>query len=237
MTCLCGAQVTAESTEALVEPALAHLRETHPELDLTEIHVRNFLESEDRSAGAATERLDSISLVEVAPIAPDRVGDILRFFDHDAFPDNPAWGSCYCTAYFEPGEAGRPWQENRSATASRVDDRSLTGSLAYVDGKLAGWCNASARSRFPGKAGADDEGICSLVCMAVAPPYRRHGLASRLLDGAIAEARANGFSVLEAYPVRDPDSAAHAFKGSLDLYLRAGFDLVSEDPLVVRLTL
>jgi GNAT superfamily N-acetyltransferase len=234
MTCLCGVEVTATDLEALIDPVLDHLSNEHPELDLTSVHVRNFLEAEDRTGAAPTDRLDSIGDVEVVPISPDRVEDVASFFDYEAFPDNFAWASCYCTAYFESGEAGRPWQENRAATCSRIESGVLTGSLAFVDGKLAGWCNASARRHFPEMDSDDGSNVCALVCFVVSPPYRRHGLAARLLDGAVEEAQRKGFASVEAYPSEEPESAAHAFKGSLDLYRRAGFEVVSDDPLVVR---
>jgi hypothetical protein len=42
---------------------------------------------------------------------------------------------------------------------------------------------------------------------------------------------------MEAYPRRDPASGASAYVGALELYLRAGFGIVNEDPLLVRLDL
>ncbi len=238
MTCPCGTAVTAESKEALIDPVLEHTLQAHPELNLSPVHVWNFLEAEERTAGSTTERLETIGNIQIVPIRPERAEEVGLFFDSEAFPDNFAWASCYCTAYFDQGdEAARPWQENRKATLRRVAEGTVTGSLAYVDGKLAGWCNASARAALPGKATGSDEGVCSLVCLVIAPPYRGHGLAEQLVDGAADEARRNGFSVIEAYPRRVPQSAADGFPGSLDMYQRAGFEVVSDDPLEVRLAL
>jgi len=237
MTCLCGQEITAEDVDALIPIVIDHAREVHNGLELTPVNVRNFLAAEERTAGAPTERLESIGDLEIVPIAPERAEDVARFFDHDAFPDNYAWASCYCTSYFEDDEANRPWQDNRAATCARIDRGILTGTLAYVDGKLAGFCNASGRTYLERRSDGDDSGICSVVCFVIAPPYRQHGIAGRLLDAAIEQARFNGFTVMEAYPRRNPDNATHAYYGSPGMYQRAGFAVTSEDPLVVRLDL
>jgi GNAT superfamily N-acetyltransferase len=240
MTCPCGAEFTAADTEALVEPVFEHFDTSHPEYGLSRVSVRNYLDAEDRSTGPV-EPVEGLGSTEIVPISPDRAGDVIRFFDVDAFPDNPAWGSCYCMFYFlggnQPEWGHLPWQEVRQAQFDRIESGSTTGTLAYVDGRLAGWCNASARSHFPGKIAGEDEEVCSVVCFVVSPPYRGHGLATRLLDTAIEGARTAGFRSVEAYPKRDPDSAAAAFVGSLELFQRAGFYVASEDPLVVRLDL
>lgn len=239
MTCPCGAEYVGVDTESLVEPVFEHFDRSHPEYQLSRVSVRNYLEAEDRSTGD-TERVDSVGSVEIVPITPERAEEVVRFFDVDAFPDNPAWGSCYCMFYFlggrdNPAWGHQPWQEVRQAQFDRIESGTTTGTLAYVDDRLVGWCNATARSRFPGRMVGDDQEVCSVVCFVIAPPYRRHGLATRLLDGAVEGARSTGFRTVEAYPKRDPESPAAAFVGSLHLYQRAGFGIASEDPLVVRL--
>jgi len=241
MTCHCQAVLTATDTESLIEPTKAHFDAEHPEFELTISNVRNYLESEDRSAGP-TERLASIGEVDIRPITPESGPDVVRFFDIDAFPDNPAWGSCYCM-FFPRGGRGNedwgeePWQENRSDQLARIREGKTTGMLAYVDERMVGWCNATARDQFPGLLNGHDEGVASVVCFAIAPPYRGHGLATRLLDHVISEFPGQGFRRLEAYPVRDPGDERAAFHGSLDLYQRFAFEITSEDPLVVGLDL
>jgi len=32
----------------------------------------------------------------IRELAPELLGDYLRFFENDAFSDNPRWASCYC---------------------------------------------------------------------------------------------------------------------------------------------
>ncbi len=241
MTCHCQTVLTAFDTETLVDPVKAHFDEAHPEFGLTTTSVRNYLEAEDRSTGP-TERLDSIGRVEIRPITPEAGEEAMHFFDTDAFPDNPAWGACYCMFFPRGGHANpdwgdQPWRVNRSDQLDRIARGQTTGMLAYVDGRLAGWCNATARSEFPGFSTGDDAGVASVVCFVIAPPYRGHGLATRLLEAVVGEYGAKGFTRLEAYPARDPADEREAFHGSLDLFRELGFEVTSEEPLVVGLEL
>jgi GNAT superfamily N-acetyltransferase len=234
--------MTATDTPALVEPVFLHFDATHPEFGLSRVSVRNYLDAEDRAVvpASSTASLDGVG---VEAITPEMAEAIIDFFDKDAFPDNPAWGSCYCMFYFLGGQANpdwghAPWQQTRQAQLDRLATGRTTGAVALIEGRVVGWCNATARSQFPGRAtGERDEETCSVVCFVIAPPYRGQGLATRLLGAAVAHARDRGFEGVEAYPRRDPHDAASAYVGSLEMYLDAGFEVVSGEPLVVGLTL
>ncbi|HEX2403374.1 MAG TPA: GNAT family N-acetyltransferase [Acidimicrobiia bacterium] len=241
MTCHCQAVIAAEDTESLIAPAKAHYDEEHPEYELTLTDMRNYLESEDRSTGP-TERLESIGEVEVLPMGPDSAMDAIEFFDTDAFPDYPQWGACYCMFFPRGGRANEnwgqePWRENREDQLHRIRDGKTTGMLAYSGGKVVGWCNASPRAEFPGLATGNDEEIVSVVCFVIAPPYRGHGVATRLLEGVVSNFTNRGFRRLEAYPVRETGDQRKAFHGTLELFSRFGFEVESEVPLVVGLEL
>jgi len=240
-TCHCQEVVTAENTPSLVAPVKAHFDLVHAEFGLTLANIRNYLESEDRSTGPS-ERLAEIGNIDIRPMTAESGPDAIRFFDIDAFPDNPAWGACYCMFFARGGRANanwgeEPWQENRADQLDRIGDAKTTGMLAYAGEKVVGWCNAGARDGYPGLATGDDDGIASVVCFAIAPPYRGHGVATRLLDAVVEGYHDRGFIRLEAHPVREADNERHAFHGTLDLYLKAGFETVSEDPLVVGMDL
>jgi GNAT superfamily N-acetyltransferase len=238
--CQCGTQVSGEAIDDLAPLVLEHFDRVHSELELTLPAVVNYLEAEDRMAGRPSEPLDELGEVEIRAVGPSTVEDILDFFDHDAMVGRPEWGACYCM-YFaldggdEPGWENRTWQQNRADQEERIGSGRTTGVVAYVDGKLAGWCNAGARAELPGLATGDDEGVASIVCFAIAPPYRGLGLGAELLDGAVALLRERGFRRIEAYPVMDSSRGDRAFQGPVDLYLGHGFALVSEEPpLAVR---
>jgi GNAT superfamily N-acetyltransferase len=53
----------------------------------------------------------------------------------------------------------------------------------------------------------DDLPVWSIVCFDVRPGYRRRGIATALLSGAIDYARAHGAIGVEAYPTDPGDTA------------------------------
>jgi GNAT superfamily N-acetyltransferase len=237
MTCVCQSVITAEDTESLIPPVKEHFDVEHPDYLVTTANVRNVLESEDRATGPI-ERLDVTGPVEIVPITPERAEDVGRFFDVDAFPDNPWWGACYCMFFPRGGRQNEnwgeePWQDNRQDQLARIRAGKTTGMIAYAGGKIVGWCNATARSEFSSLATGEDDGVASVVCFVVSPPYRRHGVARVLLDGAVSTFAGRGFERLEAYPVRDATDQRRAFHGTVDLFANSGFEMVSEEPLVM----
>jgi GNAT superfamily N-acetyltransferase len=237
MTCVCQAVITAADLESLIGPAKEHFDLEHPDYLVTTTNVRNALESEDRATGPI-ERREHIDPVEIVPITPESADDVGRFFDTDAFPDNPWWGACYCMFFPLGGKLNadwgeEPWQENRLNQLERIRAGSTTGMLAYSGGRIVGWCNATARAEFPSMATGDDEGVASVVCFVVSPPYRGHRVATDLLDGVVRTFSDMGFQRLEGYPVRDATDQRRAFHGTVDLFAGAGFEVVSEEPLVM----
>ena len=182
----------------------------------------------------------------VHPVTEDRVGDWLRFFDHDGFSGNPGWASCYCLEPHVPAtpeRPERPWRETRTTTAERLRGGRTFGYLAYVDGRPAGWVNASLRSdyglyRLVDPDGPEPPSVIGVSCFVIAPPFRRHGIASALLDRVIADASARGASWIEGYPHNAPEqSDAGHFRGARSMYDARGFEPIEvrEHDTVVRL--
>lgn len=203
---MCGTEVGGEDLDGLVGAVLNHIREAHPDLELTEGNVREYLEAEDRLSDA-TERLDEIGAVEIYPVTPGRLDDFLAFFDLDAFAGNPAWAGCYCMCHHVEGA---DWPARRAAE-NRAD-----------------MCD-----RIRARDGHPDDRVGCVVCFAVAPPYRRHGLASRLLDAALKSFRSRWVVVAEAHPRRETQGDAGAYHGPPDLYLSRGFREVASNGNVV----
>lgn len=170
---------------------------------------------------------------EVKALAPALVGDYLAFFDHDAFRDNPEWSACYC--YFphasrepEPPE-GQEHARNRAAVAAMIERGAMHGYLAYDGGRPIAWCNTNLRASYTILPAAEDaERSGAIVCFVVAAPYRGKGVARRLLDVACAGLREQGIASVDAFPLKEADSAAANFHGPLSMYLAAGFARVGE---------
>ncbi len=223
--------------DELASAGFAHFDSAHSELGFTPTLARNYLEGEQRVDGPV-ERLPEIGTIDVQPISRVTRDDILEFFDRRAFADNIGWSACYCMYHHIGGDESGPWPErswrqNRSDLSRRIDSGDTTGVVAYVDGTLAGFCNASSRSKYPDKSDGSDSGVASIVCFVVAPPYRRHGVQRELLDGAVAHLRSLGFESAEAYPRRRVEDDASAFVGTLSLFENQGFEITSGDPLIV----
>jgi len=187
--------------------------------------------------------------LEIRPLGPDRLGDFLRFFDREGFRDNPFWASCYCMeAHFtgSPEEWNRRTAEqNRTEKSEVIRAGQAHGHLAYAGDQPIGWCHAAPRTSLAGLMADkefhvdDPEGIGSIYCFVIAAPYRRQGIAARLLDAACQGFRHQGLTVAEAYPPREVKSDAGGYHGTLQMYLAAGFRPYreSERQIIVRKSL
>jgi GNAT superfamily N-acetyltransferase len=241
----CGATIAADDEGRLGEAFLGHARAEH-EWPYPDQAVRNFAEATQRLTGPA-ERLAAIGDVAVHPVTEERIDAWLAFFDHDAFVGNPEWAACYCLEpHRSPGldVDDASWRDNRRAMVERLRAGTSFGYLAEVDGRPAGWANASRRVDEPLHATGDgaepsDDEVVGIACFVIAPPYRRHGLAGMLLDRVIADAPGRGARWVEAYPFHDAEQAVgeRSFRGPMALYERRGFEVVArrERDTVVRL--
>lgn len=232
----CEVELAADEFDAHVTLVLGHFTEAHPQYGLTERQVANYLERMPMLS-PDTDQRQTIGEVEIAPLTADRVDDVVAFFDRDAFAGNPAWASCYCMAHHLAGgeqsdEWGdRSWRDNRSDLVRLIKTGAVNGVLAYEDGRLVGWCNASPRHRYPDYARGDgnDDSTGVVACFAVAPSHRGHGVARRMLDAALEGFRAMGVSAVEAHPATDPQWAGAAYRGTIPLYRERGFEVVTEE--------
>lgn len=245
----CDEIIEADDAEAVADRFLEHGRQSHdwsyPEEALRNF-ARNWAEAVERLTGG-TERLPEIGEITVHPVTEDRIDDWLYFFDHDGFAGNPDWASCYCREPHDSPteeEPEHPWTENRAVMAERLRTGGTFGYLAYVDGKTAGWVNASTRSdyaalnRLVDPDGPDPASVIGVSCFVIAPPFRRHGVAAALLDRVIADSAARGASWVEGYPRNEPgDGDPGNFRGPRSMYDARGFEPVEvhERDTVMRL--
>lgn len=230
------ARFDGDDAETLAQELLEHVRANHdvryPD-DEIRLWARNFADASVRASGP-TERVLSIGSIEVHPVTEERIGDWLRLFDHDAFPDNPDWGSCYCLHPHTGDVPERPWRDIRAEMVERLRSGATLGYLAYVDGAPAGWVNASYRSTYAKYDGIDPDGpaadtVLGVSCFVIAPPFRRHGVSSALLDRVLDDGRSRGAHYIEGYPrSAEHEDDTSSFCGPRTMFERRGFSPVEE---------
>lgn len=239
VTCFeCQTSLGADSLASLGETLLTHARSDY-DWPYPDQAIRNYAEATQRLTGGS-ERLESVGDAAIHPVSDERIDDWLEFFDHDAFVGSPEWAACYCLEPHvhrpdeEPPSDVSKWGENRSEMGKRLSNGDSYGYLAYVDGQPAGWANASLRSHYSIFPDVDPQGpqpetVVGVSCFIVAPPYRRHGLAERLLDRVIADASGRGADWIEGYPHKEPDGSDQSgFRGPRGMYEKRGFEAVEE---------
>jgi GNAT superfamily N-acetyltransferase len=169
-------------------------------------------------------------------LTPALLGDYWRFFDHDAFADNPDWAACYCVFYHadhsEKDWGTRSAAENRQTSGELIRVGRMQGYLAYLGERPVGWCQAAPRHTIRNirenpelVAPGEGEGVGAIACFLVAQPQRRRGLARQLLEAACQGFREQGLVYAEAYPRLEAVSEAANYHGPLEMYLEAGFEV------------
>jgi len=154
---------------------------------------------------------------------------------------------CHCQYYGFIGEH-RDWQ-NRCANDRQANRDGLVADLAAgrlrawvaLDGERAvGWLRVAPvtelQKTYSGRLyrglpcfDGDRSRVLSVACFLVDPAVRRRGVASRLLDEAIAWARQSGARSLEALPRGASDvSDEEQWTGPLMLYECAGFSVIRD---------
>ena len=244
--CVCGEPLSGAGDDALFTAIRAHADAKHGDAGFSDEQIRDVVAAQSRMTEWDGAHATLTAPPDIRPLTPQLRDDWLRFFDRDAFMDNPMWADCYCMFYRFAGSneewGRRSGSENREEQAQAIQYGEVSGLLAYVDNKPVAWCHAAPRAHLPGldrnaEFRTDDPAtVGSIVCFVVAAPYRGQGVAGRLLDAACDHLRARGMSVAEAYPPKDPASDARAYHGPLPMYLSGGFGVYREEAhyVVVR---
>lgn len=123
----------------------------------------------------------------------------------------------------------RTKEQNRELRSELIRSAKANGLVAYRLGRVVGWCHAAPKTELlniPGPVAADAGAI---VCFVVAPDQRRQGIATTLLEAAVAHLRKRGMRTAEAYPLLgeiDPERWVWMnYLGPLSMYVKAGFEV------------
>ncbi len=168
--------------------------------------------------------------------------DFFCFFDNNAFSDHKEWSGCYCMFYHMTDEMRaenekRGVMNNREYAKEYIRENKLQGYLAYAEGKAVGWCNANDKHAFYGYSRENSPEVwenipdCKtklVTCFVIAPKYRGKGIATRLLEYIIDDAKGSGYECVEAYPLKGEHNSFEHYHGPLVLYKKLGFETVGE---------
>lgn len=192
------------------------------------------------------------STVETVSIADAPWADVQTVFGTRGDPS-----TCWCQ-YFKMNNP--EWKTASRETCEPLlkqqvhDLDPAPGVIAYLDGEPVGWCAVEPRpnyarlDRMKVVAGSperpDDDSVWAVTCFVVRVGFRRRGIGTALLAGAIDHARRFGARLLEGYPVdpakRPKVSSAELYHGSVSLFAANGFTEVSRpspDRAVMQLDL
>ena len=152
--------------------------------------------------------------LQTHPLTPARWADFAKLFGK-----NGACAGCWCLWWRLPRAQwlAQKGKGNRQAMQALVKSGQPTGVLAYVAGRVAGWCAVAPRADFSRLANSrvlqpvDDKPVWSVTCFFVAREFRRRGVTVALLAAAANFARGHGATWLEGYPTEPARDQPDAF--------------------------
>jgi GNAT superfamily N-acetyltransferase len=189
--------------------------------------------------------------VDVQAVGPDQLDAVRILFDGER-----ATRHCSCMAFCETG-----WQfvagwygggNRRRFEAMTVSSHLPVGALASVHGQPVGWCACGPRSRYTAairgrstllaaRPRDEDEDVWLVACVYVDPLHRGTGVAIPLLRAAVALARQEGASAIEAWPLATGVTRpGYEHVGREAVFARLGFRCIqrpSADRAIMRLEL
>lgn len=182
-------------------------------------------------ADQASADAGEAAAIRVLPASGERFEDLASVLR----PRNQDSSACWCVAYRLPNRAAFSVGGREEYMRGLCESDSPPGVLAYVGDAAAGWCSVSPRSGLSRLVNSrtiprvDDEPVWSVICFVVRAGYRRRGVASALLAGAVEYAHAQGARIVEGYPLDTQGaklSSTFAYVGTVSMFERAGFQRV-----------
>ena len=172
-----------------------------------------------------------MSLITVAPLTADRWPDLA-----DLFTTSEVMRGCWCMwprtrrDLFEFGDV------NQDRLKSLVDEGTVPGLVAYVDGTPAGWCSVGPRPeyrRFFDEQAERD--VWLIACFFVAASHRGQQVGTTLLNAAACYAAGRGARRIEGLPHGwRPDDDRLTMDAVMRMFERAGFTMSESAGAVAR---
>ncbi len=170
--------------------------------------------------------------IDVRPVTAERWDDVLELFG-----ERGAYAGCWCmwwrvTSSEFAAEAGRGLRNRFEALV--VEGRE-PGLVAYIDDRPVGWVAVAPRAEYgrmqrsPKLRRVDDVPVWVISCFYIDRHHRRVGVATALLDAAVAFAHERGAAAVEGVPVDTSGThkpTAGLYTGTLAMFAAAGFDEV-----------
>lgn len=171
--------------------------------------------------------------LRVEALTCERWADLVELFER---PGASMARGCYCMFYRRSGRPELPpgltySEANKRALKELVDRGVVPGLIGYLDGRPVGWISLGPREayaklqRSPVMKPVDAKAVWSITCFFVDAGARHRGVAETLLKAALKWARAQGVTLLEAYPCDRPRSSAadSMWFGAKSMFDRTGF--------------
>lgn len=174
----------------------------------------------------------------ILPLSPELAGTFADFLSNLDFKDTPHWASCFCRFYHLTCSAEewrtRTLETNRSEALSEIAAGNMRGYLAFEDETCVGWCNANDLLNFPRlypdfEELAGGKRVGCTICYVIHPAHRGRGLARQLLARAVEDFQKSGYHAVLALPADAPGVEQRRYRGTLRMYLEAGFTQLRAD--------
>ena len=165
-------------------------------------------------------------MVEIRRLSTDELEPFLEFMDGPAFKSQPQWQGCYCQFYLNtPEQNADPLAKagaNRQLACDRINAGTMQGYVAYDAGKVIGWMAANRANNFV-LLPKTDESVARIICFVIEKEHQGRGVATALLNFALADLADRGFETVEAAPLVTSEFVVNGYRGPRSMFEKAGF--------------
>jgi len=145
-------------------------------------------------------------------------------------------GGCYCRYYHTDYELeewiNRDPKLNRDEAIKAIQSGEMNGFIIYDLDKPVGWLNAQSVGSYtrlvPVLEKYLDKKYALTICFVIHPEYRNKGLATLLLDYATEYFKQAAYEGIIALPPTEVYDIQKAYRGTLNMYLKKGYQVVEE---------